>query len=225
MEENEIKKFWKWLWKSESILSYLVFLVLVFIFIKFIFLPGLSLIFGMGLTCLPLAIVESSSMEHYYLKECIKLDNGLCADYSGYYAICGNKLNEKKHFNLEEYWNLCGNWYEDNYNLSLEQFSKFPLKNGFRKGDIMVIWGWKTPEIGDVIVFRTSLKTPMIHRIVSLTPLATKGDHNPTQLTYSNYVLDETNINQEQVIGVAVVRIPYLGWPKIILVDLMKKIF
>jgi signal peptidase I len=225
MKENKIKEFWNWMWKSESILSYLVFLILVFIFIKFIFLPGLSLIFGMGLTGLPLAIVESSSMEHYSLSECTNAENNYCTSYSDYYVLCGKRLDKKEYFNLDEYWQICGNWYESNYNLSLEQFSKFPLKNGFRKGDIMVIWGWKTPEIGDVIVFRTSLKTPIIHRIVSLNPLATKGDHNPTQLTYSNYVLDETNINQEQVIGVAIARIPYLGWPKILLADLIKRIF
>jgi hypothetical protein len=36
---------------------------------------------------------------------------------------------------------------------------------------------------------------------------------------------DETNITREQIVGKAVLKIPYLGWPKIWLVELLRFIF
>ncbi len=207
---KEIKSFWNWLWKSESISSYVIFLVILFIIIKFVFLPGLSLIFGMGLNGLPLAIVESSSMDHHSLLE------------SNSYVLCGYKFAEKKYYNLEEYWNVCGAWYEKNTNITQEQFSSFKFKNGFSKGDIIIIFGKKASNIqlGDVIIFQSGQPTPIIHRVISLNPLETKGDHNPDQLSKkNNYYLDETNIQANQVIGIAVARIPYLGWIKLFLVE------
>ena len=230
---NELKKetrsFWNWLWKSESIWSYIVFLILIFIIVKFIFLPGLSLAFGMGLSGLPLAIVESSSMEHYALGYCIGYDSRTyeCLRKSSDYEICGEKLDNFQGFNLNEYWQTCGTWYEDNFNISREQFSEFKLKNGFRKGDLMVIMNKGPIKVGDVIVFNAGKATPLIHRVVSLEPLQTKGDHNSEQLTSANniYKLDETEINKNQVIGTAVLRIPYIGWVKLFFVELFKKIF
>ena len=45
----------------------------------------------------------------------------------------------------------------------------------------------------------------------------TKGDHNGQQLTSSNnvYKTDATNINPNQIIGKAIIKIPLLGYPKI----------
>ncbi|MDP1729175.1 MAG: S26 family signal peptidase, partial [archaeon] len=160
--KKDLDKFWNWLWNSESIWSYLVFLILVFVFIKFIFLPGLGLIFG---TSLPLAIVESSSMDHHSLKI---IDSN--------YEICGTIFPTSSYFNSEKYWETCGNWYKQNTNITQEQFSKFSFKNGFRKGDIMIIFKKKTIEIGDVLVFESSSQHPIIHRIISLNPIQTKGD-------------------------------------------------
>lgn len=201
-EANKLKQFWNWLWNSESIWSYLVFLVLVYIFIKLIFFPILSLLMG---TSLPLAIVESSSMDHRSLN-----------DY-GNYEICGNTFPDKESFNSEEYWNICGKWYENNTNITKEQFSKFRFENGFSKGDLMIIIGKDNPEIGDVIVFQTARAHPIIHRIISKSPtLETKGDHNPAQLP------EETNISENQVIGVAVAKIPYIGWLKLFFVEAWK---
>ena len=53
--------------------------------------------------------------------------------------------------------------------------------------------------------------------------IQTKGDHNEGQLTGSNnaYRTDETNIHEDQVIGKAIIKIPYLGWLKIWFVDLI----
>ena len=205
--KEEIKKTWNWLWNSDSILSYIALLIVLFIVIKFIFLPGLGLVLG---SKLPLAIVESSSMDHH------ALDEG-----SGSNLLCGTAFPEARGFNFEEYWVECGGWYETR-NISKEQFKEFRFKNGFRKGDIMLMWGWKKVEIGDVIVYNAGRSNPIIHRVISLDPLATKGDHNSDQLTPKNNLFgtDETNISSDQVIGTAVLRIPYLGWIKLFFVEL-----
>ena len=222
-KQNPAKIFWKWLWESDSWWSYLIFLILVFIIIKLIFLPGLGLIFG---TQLPLAIVESSSMDHNSLEYCLKaeyyIQNGKtytqCIEWSNNdYDICGEKFSNEKFFNLEDYWQTCGKWYES-ANITKEQFEKFKFKDGFRKGDIMIILGKKDFQIGDVIIFEAGRNNPLIHRVISLSSLQTKGDHNNGQLT------EEKDISQSNIIGVAWGRIPYLGWAKLFVVETLNKI-
>jgi hypothetical protein len=202
--KKNLKDFWNWLWKSESIWSYIVFLIIIFVVVKFIFLPGLGLIFQ---TSLPLAIVESSSMEHYSL-----------AEATGAYTICGIESTESKFFNLDDYWQTCGSWYEQNTNITKAEFQNFKFKDGFRKGDLMVVFGKQNPEIGDIIIFNAGRSHPIIHRIISLYPIQTKGDHNPAQLP------EEKNIDGSQVVGVAVARVPYVGWVKLFFVELWQKI-
>ncbi|MEK6886069.1 MAG: hypothetical protein AABX17_03825 [Nanoarchaeota archaeon] len=210
--KTKLKNFWKWLWNSDSWLSYIVFLAIVFVFIKFIFLPGLGLIFG---TSLPLAIVESSSMDHHSLQ-----------DMTSVISICGKTFSDSKSFNAEEYWQTCGSWYEQNTNITQEQFSSFSFKNGFRKGDIMIIVKKKTIKIGDVLIFEAGSAHPIIHRVISLNPIQTKGDHNEAQLIpgNNNYGADERNIQESKVLGTAVFKIPWLGWPKLFIVELWNKI-
>lgn len=214
-----IKKFWNWIWNSDSIWSWMIALIIMFLFVKFIFFPVLSLITG---SSLPLAGVESSSMDHQ-----IVLD-----DY-GILGLCGNVFskNEKVSINFEEYWNKCGKWYEDK-DITKEVFSNFPLKNGFRKGDIIFVWGRFTPKVGDIIIFKPNKESqaprPIIHRIVKIENgiIETKGDHNSEQLTKDNnvYHTDETTITEEQIIGKAILKVPYLGWLKIWIVDIINKI-
>jgi len=213
-----IKKSWNWIWSSDSIWSWVVALILIFLFIKFIFFPGLSLIQG---TSLPLAGVESSSMDHQIVVD----------DY-GRFTLCGNIYSKENivHKNFEEYWETCGNWYEQR-DITKQEFNSFSLKNGFSKGDIIIVWGRFTPKIGDVIIFKPnaeSLKqTPIIHRIVKIENgiIETKGDHNEAQITLPNdYNTDETHIASSQIIGKAVFKIPYLGYIKIWASELTGKI-
>jgi signal peptidase I len=102
----------------------------------------------------------------------------------------------------------------------------FSFKNGFSKGDLMVIVGVKNVKIGDVIIFNGGSNHPIIHRVVSLNPIQTKGDHNSAQLTPNNNGsgTDETNISQDKIIGTAVLRIPYLGWIKLFFAELLQKV-
>ena len=206
--KNKIKKSWNWVWHSDSIWSWIVALAIIYIAIKFIFFPGLSLLFG---TSLPLAGVESSSMDHQIARDDHNILN-----------LCG-KIKDENSIDFNQYWETCGNWYEER-DITKEQFSEFPLKDGFKKGDIIVVWGRFKPKIGDIIIFKvnpgSTAPRPIIHRIVSIDEqgtIQTKGDHNAKQLTSSNniYKTDETRISQNQIIGKAVVKIPLFGWPKI----------
>ena len=218
--KRDVKKTWKWVWNSDSIWSWVVALVIIFIAVKFIFFPILSFIMG---TSLPLAGVESSSMDH----QIVKNGNG-----GGSISLCGVPYTKenKQHINFDEYWEICGSWYENNVDITKETFSKFSLKNGFKKGDIIIIWGRFTPKLGDIIIFQPNPDSlaprPIIHRIVNINEdeiIQTKGDHNKDQLTKSNnrYNTDETNINQNQIIGKAIIKVPYLGWVKIWFTDLI----
>jgi len=223
---KNIKKFWNWTWNSDSFLSWIVALALIFIIVKYIFFPSLSLIMG---TSLPLAGVESSSMDHQIVK-----------DDFGNLGLCGEGYSEqnKEHINFNKYWEKCGEWYENN-EITKNQFSDFSLKNGFKKGDIVIVWGRFTPKIGDIIIFKPNPEStaprPIVHRIVNIDKnqetqkiiIQTKGDHNEKQLTQSNnlYKTDETNIKENQIIGKVIFKIPYLGWFKIWAVELLKMVF
>jgi len=219
--KKEVKKAWNWIWNSNSILSWIVALALIFLIVKFIFFPTLSLIFG---TSLPLAGVESSSMDHQIIK-----------DNSEIFTLCGEVYSKQErkeigHTNFDEYWEICGDWYVNNKHITKPIFEKFTMKNGFRKGDIIIVWGRFTPKLGDIIIFRQNLDSraprPIIHRIVDINEnriIQTKGDHNKEQLTSSNnfYNTDETNIQENQIIGKAIFKVPYLGWIKIWFTDLI----
>lgn len=56
-----LKKIWNFIWKEESILSYIVNLGVAFLIVKFLLYPGIGLLLG---TPYPIVAVVSSSMEH-----------------------------------------------------------------------------------------------------------------------------------------------------------------
>ena len=178
--ETFLGRTWHFLWKSDSIWSWLVDLALLYLIVKFIFFPLLSLTFG---TALPSVIVESSSMHH-------------TGDIDGW-------------------WRSYGWWYEQK-ELTKEQVSQWDFMKGINKGDIIVVFGVKNISMGDVIIYNAGQQKPIIHRVVSLNPIQTKGDNNQGQLQF------EYNIKQEQVIGKAVLRIPKLGWIKLVFVEIFK---
>ena len=184
---NPIVRFWKFL-QEDSWQSWIVSLVLLVILIRFVFFPLLGFVTG---SSLPLVVIESCSMYHN----------------SGF----------------DEWWNDRSDWYEGN-GIGKADFREFPFKNGLNKGDIILVWGHADYGVGDIIIFEPNLDSsaphPIIHRIVAEEPYQTKGDNNLAQLVGGNPAnpqnIDETNIRDEQVIGKAVFRIPYLGWIKLI---------
>jgi len=128
---------------------------------------------------------------------------------------------------LESWWDQNKVWYLSR-NISKEQFESFNLKNGLNKGDILFIVGVKEPKLGDIIIFNAKSAHPIIHRVVTLNPLGTKGDNgatNPTQLQpgVSSNGVDETDIKQSQLVGKAAFKLaPLLGWIKLIFFEPLK---
>ena len=141
--------------------------------------------------------------------------------------ICGQQFAEFKE-SFEKYWSTCGQWYEQR-NITKEQFQKFKFKDGFNKGDVIILWRAHTNNIhlGDILIFQSNKPQPIIHRVVSLTKdnntnsiiYQTKGDHNSNSITG---IHGETSITPDRILGQGLVKIPYLGWVKIIFVELLR---
>jgi|SRR3989344_2447420 len=199
------KKLWRFIWHDDSLLSWVVNVALAFVIVKFLIYPGLGLIFN---TQLPVVAVVSCSMEHGFTNCGEKKEVTLCREI----------LPENKKINFNEYWDYCGEWYED-IGIERKEFESFPMKNGFNKGDIIFLYGTNNLREGDIIVFKGNSANPIIHRIVKVkeNSYQTKGDHNPDSFAQ----LSETNINPNDVLGKAFLRIPYLGWIKIGFTDLI----
>lgn len=194
-EQNWWKKTWHFLWNDNSIWSWIISLIIAFIIVKFIFFPLLSLAFQ---TSLPLVVVESSSMHHQGYWSQLFLTQG----------------------NVNSYWSSFGQWYEER-NITKSQALEWPLRTGFEKGDIMIVSGWSSPKVGDVIIFQAQgYNYPIIHRVINIKTVnnqifyETKGDNNSDQLTV------EKNIPESALIGKAFFRIPLLGWIKLIFVKI-----
>jgi len=97
------------------------------------------------------------------------------------------------------------------------------MKNGFNRGDAIVVVGkdFEDLKVGEIIIFKTNLRSePIIHRIIEKGDnwVSTKGDNNPTQLTF------ETRIHKDDILGVAKIRIPFIGWVKVGFLMLLGKI-
>jgi len=211
---NAWKKIWDFLWKSNSIWSWIVDFILIFLIVKFIVFPVVGLAMG---TQLPFVIIESGSMEH----KIVSYDAGIPANICG---ISFNKTNDVSS-DFEQYWGYCSPWY-DQHNITKDEFESWGYVRGMNKGDIIVVKGLKDFDYkeGDIIIFSrgAGYATPIIHRIIDVNEIdgakvfSTKGDHNPDQLDY------EKEISQEQVLGKAVTRIPKLGWIKLFFAQLFR---
>jgi signal peptidase I len=191
-KKTVLNKTWKFLWHDDSLISWIISLVLAFIIVKFIIYPGLGL--ALGGTSHPVVAVVSGSMEH----------NGA---------------------NFDSWWEDNKEWYTSN-GINKEDFSDYIFRNGFNKGDIIVLYGSKSEDIkiGDVVVFQSNSHYPIIHRVVDRWSeddeiyLKTKGDNNRN----SYPELDETMISEDRVIGKSISRIPLLGWIKIGFTELLR---
>lgn len=191
------KKTWHFLWKEDSLLSWIVSLALAFIIVKFIFFPVLSLIFA---TPMPLVVVESSSMHH-----------------PG--GFIGNTLGLNSNFKL--WWTASGNWYTGR-GITEQQAENWPLNTGLEIGDIVLVSGRGKLEVGDIIIFNANQQHPIIHRIIAIKQVngtiyySTKGDNNSDQL------IAEKEIPENALVGKAILKIPKLGWLKLGFVKLFQ---
>ncbi len=213
---SKLKKLWIFLWESNSIWSWVANVIIAFVLIKFIIYPGIGLALS---TEYPIVAVVSESMDHHVLYQ----------GKTNRYWLCDESFAEKKSVDFDRYWSICKDWYEQNTNVTKAEFEKFPFKNGFRRGDIMIIRGKKPKDIqvGNIIVFKSVRPYPIIHRVVKKDIrdgkyyFTTKGDHNPNTVGD----IGEASIAEERVLGIASIKIPFLGYIKIWFVDIMGKLF
>ncbi|MCF7872053.1 signal peptidase I [Candidatus Woesearchaeota archaeon] len=202
-KKSNFRKIWDFLFNNDGPWGWIIDVVIAFLIIKFLVYPGLGLLFG---TNLPIVAVISTSMEHpqgnmWFVEDQAYCSTGKCTQ-------------------LE--------WYME-HNISEQQFKNFPFKNGFNKGDLMVLVGSNinNTDIGDVIVMYRTGGTPIIHRVYdkfeqsSMYFYSTKGDNNPGSLKPPSSNFDETRILESTVAGKAIFRIPYLGWIKLGFSDLL----
>lgn len=190
-----LDRFWDIVWRDDSPKGWLISIIFIFVLIKFIIFPTLSFVTG---TQLPLAIVESCSMYH---------EDNLFSDFDQWWKNHENKYSK--------------------FGITKQEFENYLFKKGFNKGDILLILGTEPQdiEVGDVIIFQTNKKTPLIHRVVEINEkdgkriFSTIGDNNQQMLTPNNnpWGINEKEISEEQILGKAVFRgAPYLGWVKLI---------
>ena len=203
MDKKQFKKLlgdiWYFIWDDDSIWSWIANIILAFIIIKFMVYPIIGLVFT---TSYPIVAVVSGSMTH----------DGSFNDWWQSTAICENTQCTQEQYYAE-------------LDISKEIFRDFRFRNGFNKGDIMLLKGSDPQNIksGDVIVFKSNRPDPIIHRVVqdweqnNIYYYKTKGDHN----SQSYPSLGEDNISQDRVLGKAILRIPYLGYIKILFVKII----
>lgn len=140
-------------------------------------------------------------------------------------AVLSDSMNHHKE-SFELWWNKNKNFYE-NYNITKEQFQTFRLKNGFSKSDILLVKGFnpKKVKIGEVLLFKSTYRPePIVHRLIikqennNQYSFTTKGDANAQILSF------EKDLEPNRIKGIVVAKIPYLGWPRIWMSNLINAI-
>jgi len=103
--------------------------------------------------------------------------------------------------------------YEQN-GIGIVDTHEWAFQDGFNKGDVIFVVGAKNIEVGDVIIFNAGQQHPIIHRVIEVGDnYATKGDNYKTNARQLN---SEKNISEDQFIGKALFRVPFIGWAKLI---------
>ena len=170
---------------------------LIFLFVVIKFIFFPLLGFITG-TSLPLAIVESCSMYH---------KGNLFSDFDAWWDRHEDKYAE--------------------FIINDLDFKKFTLRNGFNKGDILLIIKADPEklEIGDIIIFNAYQKNPVIHRIIDIREkdgqkvFSTIGDNNNGQFDF------EEEIIESQMVGRAFLKlVPYVGWVKLVFYEWQKPV-
>jgi hypothetical protein len=121
---------------------------------------------------------------------------------------------------FDKWWDVNQNWYLAN-GVTKDEMGSYRFKNGFNKGDIIILIGTKAEntKMGDIIVYSTTkYKYPIIHRVVNSWNdegyyFETKGDNNGQK--------DSEPVYYSNVLGKAWFKIPYLGWIKLIFTEII----
>lgn len=110
-------------------------------------------------------------------------------------------------------------WLAEHHDYSRDYVDSWSVPTGFLIGDMPIVSGEESYEVGDVIVYSVrGQKFPIIHRVIKLNEdgtYQTKGDNNADQLPY------ELSVSEEQVFGKVAFVIPKLGYFKVILTKIL----
>jgi hypothetical protein len=104
----------------------------------------------------------------------------------------------------------------DDKSIDLEDTDSWDFQNGLSKGDVIFVVGARNIEVGDVIIFNgdTIHPYPLIHRVIRAEKTyGTKGDNYKTN---SHQLNSERVINDGDVVGRALFKLPAIGWVKLI---------
>ncbi len=115
--KKSLKKVWWFIWESNSPWSWIVNILLAFIIIKFIVYPGMGFMLG---TTHPVVAVISGSMEHEGTFDEWWDGKSCCTNFE-----CTEKISQEELYIP--------------YLITKTQFEEFRFKNGFNKGDMMVL--------------------------------------------------------------------------------------
>ena len=103
--------------------------------------------------------------------------------------------------------------YED-YGITLDDTLGWDFQNGINKGDMIFVVAAENLQIGDVIIFDGGTANPLIHRVIKIgETYSTKGDNYKTN---SKQLPSEKVIEEHQLVGKALFKVPIVGWAKLI---------
>ncbi len=114
--------------------------------------------------------------------------------------------------NFNKWWESNADWYLSR-GIEKDDFEDYSFKNGLNKGDIILVKGDDEYDKGDIIIFNSVYRFPVIHRVVKTEPYGTKGDNGRTNY---DQLPHEKEIDDDKVLGKAAARLPGLGWVKLI---------
>jgi signal peptidase I len=195
-EKNILQKTWYFIWEDDSILSWIVNVLLAFIIVKFIIYPLLGFLLG---TTHPIVAVVSGSMEHNG-----NFDNWWERQKDQYY----NLNITKDEFNTYPFSN--------GFNTGDIMILRGKKCENIKRGDILIFWGSKQ----DPIIHRVVI-TDIDNKIA----FRTKGDANYGSNNDELIIPKERVVGYSKYerCSTAVFRIPYLGYIKMIAVSGMQK--
>ena len=196
-----IKKYWHFIWNDDSLLSWVLSIIVAFVIIRFLFYPVLGIALG---TSHPVVAVVSPSMEHPgTFDSWWKL-------HEEFYSEFGISVSDFENYRFT-------NGFNKGDILVITSYGNFEV------GDVIV---FKTREPYPVIHRIINVSEGIYQTKGDNNPGFVVKYYNPklgifssTSSDSSILIIDERNIIEKDIIGKAVFRIPYLGYVKIVFVE------
>ncbi|MFH1399794.1 MAG: signal peptidase I [Candidatus Woesearchaeota archaeon] len=192
--KEKLKKLWWFIWEDDSVLSWIVNIVLAFVVIKFVVFPGLGWILG---TNYPIVAVVSDSMEH---------SGSFDSWWSIHEKFYNNLVISKEDFIEYRFAN--------GFNKGDIMILRGVQPEDVQIGDVIVFRNSQPDPIIHRVVKRWTVNGTYHFQ--------TKGDKNLASIPFSH--VNEIDIVEERVVGRAALRIPIVGYIKIWAFDLFKLI-